>query len=62
MAGKLEMVYVLETRPYNQGLRLTASELRHGNVPFKVITDSMAAWTMKKHNVDAILVVSSQSS
>ncbi|KAJ1355425.1 hypothetical protein KIN20_012822 [Parelaphostrongylus tenuis] len=59
-AGLVEMVYVLETRPYNQGLRLTATELLHAKVPFKVITDSMAAWTMKTHRVDAILVGADQ--
>ncbi|ETN84469.1 initiation factor, subunit 2 family protein [Necator americanus] len=54
------MVYALETRPYNQGVRLTATELRHSNVPFKIITDSMAAWTMKTHEVDAVLVGADQ--
>ncbi|CAD6186699.1 unnamed protein product [Caenorhabditis auriculariae] len=53
--GRLELVYALETRPYNQGIRLTASELLHGGVPFKVITDSMAAWVMKNERIDAVL-------
>ncbi|KAL6722516.1 hypothetical protein Aduo_017632 [Ancylostoma duodenale] len=59
-ANLVEMVYALETRPYFQGMRLTATELRHSNVPFKIITDSMAAWTMKKHKVDAVLVGADQ--
>ncbi|RCN51050.1 S-methyl-5-thioribose-1-phosphate isomerase [Ancylostoma caninum] len=59
-ANLVEMVYALETRPYYQGMRLTATELRHSNVPFKIITDSMAAWTMKKHKVDAVLVGADQ--
>ena len=70
--NRLELAYVLETRPYNQGIRLTATELIHGDVPFKVfsvvgpfllefsffqlITDSMAAWAMKNHQVDCVLV------
>ncbi|PAV57308.1 hypothetical protein WR25_20382 [Diploscapter pachys] len=53
---KLLQVFALETRPYNQGIRLTASELQHGEVPFKVITDSMAAYAMSKFAIDAILV------
>ncbi|CAI2354115.1 unnamed protein product [Caenorhabditis sp. 36 PRJEB53466] len=53
--NRLKLVYVLETRPYNQGVRLTATELLHGDVPFKLITDSMAAWTMKNHQVDCVL-------
>ncbi|VDM61935.1 unnamed protein product [Angiostrongylus costaricensis] len=56
----VEMVYVLETRPYNQGVRLTATEFLHAKVPFKVITDSMAAWAMKSHRIDAILVGADQ--
>ncbi|KAK6766699.1 hypothetical protein RB195_026154 [Necator americanus] len=59
-ANLVEMVYALETRPYNQGVRLTATELRHSKVPFKIITDSMAAWTMKTHEVDAVLVGADQ--
>lgn len=39
--NRLKMVYVLETRPYNQGVRLTATELLHGGVPFKVSVFSL---------------------
>lgn len=53
--GRLKMCYALETRPYNQGSRLTASELVHGGVPFKLITDSMAAAKMKSEKIDAVL-------
>ncbi|CAB02711.1 Methylthioribose-1-phosphate isomerase [Caenorhabditis elegans] len=53
--NRLKLVYVLETRPYNQGIRLTSIELLHGEVPFKLITDSMAAWAMKNHQVDCVL-------
>uniref|UniRef100_A0A914VEK5 Methylthioribose-1-phosphate isomerase n=1 Tax=Plectus sambesii TaxID=2011161 RepID=A0A914VEK5_9BILA len=54
--GKLEMVYFLETRPYNQGSRLTAFELLHDEIPATLICDSMAAWLMKSRHVDAIVV------
>lgn len=48
-------------RIFLKGLRVTATELFAANVPFKIITDSMAAWTMKTHRVDAILVGKSWS-
>ncbi|OJD18579.1 methylthioribose-1-phosphate isomerase [Emergomyces pasteurianus Ep9510] len=41
--GSLERAYCTETRPYNQGSRLTAFELVHDNIPATLITDSMAA-------------------
>ncbi|CAJ0938152.1 unnamed protein product, partial [Mesorhabditis belari] len=59
-AGRVENVYALETRPYNQGARLTTTELKHNGVPFMLITDSMAAWTMKTTKIDAILVGADQ--
>uniref|UniRef100_A0AC35TFL2 Methylthioribose-1-phosphate isomerase n=1 Tax=Rhabditophanes sp. KR3021 TaxID=114890 RepID=A0AC35TFL2_9BILA len=58
--GHLEMAYALETRPYNQGSRLTAFELIEDSIPFTLITDSMAAWTMKTKKIDAILVGADQ--
>lgn len=39
----LQHAYCTETRPYNQGSRLTAFELVHDNLPATLITDSMAA-------------------
>ncbi|EEH02644.1 conserved hypothetical protein [Histoplasma capsulatum G186AR] len=41
--GSLERAYCTETRPYNQGSRLTAFELVHDNIPATLITDNMAA-------------------
>lgn len=38
----LERAYCTETRPYNQGSRLTAYELVHDNIPATLIADSMA--------------------
>lgn len=44
--GLLSHAYCTETRPYNQGSRLTAYELAHDKIPFTLITDSMAASLM----------------
>lgn len=54
----LHHVYCTETRPYNQGSRLTAFELVHDGMPATLITDSMAAalLAMAKTNVNAIVV------
>lgn len=53
--GKIRMVYADETRPLLQGARLTAFELSEAGIPVTVITDSMAAWTMKRMDVDAVI-------
>jgi len=42
-AGSLKHAFCTETRPYNQGSRLTAFELIHDKIPATLITDSMAA-------------------
>ena len=39
----LNRAYYTETRPYNQGSRLTGYELIHDDIPATLITDSMAA-------------------
>lgn len=56
--GILDHAYCLETRPYNQGSRLTAYELVHDNIPATLITDSMAASLLSREgsNVAAIIV------
>lgn len=41
--GLLKHAFCTETRPYNQGSRLTAFELVHEGIPSTLITDSMAA-------------------
>lgn len=53
---RLEAVLVLETRPYNQGSRLTAYELTQSQLPFYLLADSAAAYAMKTYRIDAILV------
>jgi methylthioribose-1-phosphate isomerase len=54
--GKIERVWVDETRPVLQGSRLTAWELRVAGIPSTLITDSMAAAVMKAGEVDAVIV------
>ncbi len=54
--GRLDMVYMDETRPLLQGARITAYELYHDAIPCTLITDSMAGWLMKKGRVDAVIV------
>ncbi|MBN2572224.1 MAG: S-methyl-5-thioribose-1-phosphate isomerase [Ignavibacteriales bacterium] len=53
--GFVKMVYVDETRPLLQGSRLTAFELEKLNIPFKIITDSTAAFLMKNNDVDLVI-------
>lgn len=55
-AGQLMHAYCTETRPYNQGARLTAYELVHDNLPSTLICDSAAAALMASGNVDAVVV------
>ena len=52
----LSGVYCTETRPYNQGARLTAYELVYDNIPSTLICDSMAAVLMKEKGIDAVIV------
>ena len=55
-AGKRIAVIADETRPFLQGLRLTAWELQQDNIPVTVITDNMAGHVMKSGNVNAVVV------
>jgi S-methyl-5-thioribose-1-phosphate isomerase len=54
--GRLEQVYALETRPYNQGARLTAFEIVSDDLPGTLITDSMAAALMATKGIDCVVV------
>ena len=49
-------MWVDETRPLNQGSRLTAWELERAGIPFKVVTDSSAGLLMARGLVDRIVV------
>lgn len=55
-AGAIERVYCTETRPYNQGARLTAFELVFDKIPSMLVTDSMCAALMRVKGVDAVVV------
>ena len=55
-AGKRVAVIADETRPFLQGLRLTAWELAKDNIPVTVITDGMAGHVMKGGKVDCVVV------
>ena len=48
-------VWSCETRPRQQGLRLTAYELLHDNIPFHSIADGMAASLMRAGKVDCVI-------
>ncbi|KAK5817258.1 methylthioribose-1-phosphate isomerase-like isoform X1 [Gossypium arboreum] len=54
--GVLERAYCTETRPFNQGSRLTAFELVHDKIPATLIADSAAAALMKESRVSAVIV------
>ena len=54
--GRLEHVYCTETRPYNQGARLTAYELVHDKIPSTLICDSMGALLMQRRKTSAVVV------
>ena len=55
-SGKQFEVYVNETRPFLQGARLTAWELKKEKIPATLITDNMAGYLMQKGKVDAVVV------
>lgn len=52
--GRLKRVYCTETRPYNQGSRLTAYEAVAEGIPATLITDSMAALTMREMSITGV--------
>ena len=54
--GQLAHAFATETRPYNQGARLTAFELVYEKIPSTLITDSMAAFLMSQKGIDGVVV------
>eukprot|EP00958_Prasinococcus_capsulatus_P025168 scaffold4126_cov383-Prasinococcus_capsulatus_cf.AAC.11 len=52
----LHHAYCTETRPYNQGSRLTAYELVYEKLPATLIVDSAVSYLMAKGEVDAVVV------
>ena len=55
-SGQQFEVLVNETRPFLQGARLTAWELKKEKIPATLITDNMAGYMMHQGKVDAVLV------
>lgn len=54
--GKNLKVHICETRPLLQGARLNTWELKKTKTPFTLITDNMAARTMKNNKIDGVFV------
>jgi S-methyl-5-thioribose-1-phosphate isomerase len=54
--GRLGQVYALETRPWNQGARLTVFECVHEKMPVTLIVDSAASFLMARQSIDAVIV------
>jgi methylthioribose-1-phosphate isomerase len=55
-SGKLISVIATETRPFLQGARLTAWELKKDRIPVTLITDSMVGHCMKRGLIGAVVV------
>ncbi len=54
--GKNISVIANETRPLQQGARLTMWELQQHGIPATLVCDGAAGWTMLKKNVSAVIV------
>lgn len=52
----LDRVFCTETRPYNQGSRLTAYELVSDKIPATLVADSMVSMLMKTKGIHAVIV------
>ena len=55
-AGKRIQVIACETRPFLQGARLTAWELKKDRIPVTLITDNMAGHLMARGRIGCIIV------
>ena len=55
-AGKRIVVVTTETRPFLQGARLTAWELKKDRIPVTLITDNMAGHVMQSDTVSCVVV------
>ncbi len=54
--GKKVFVYVDETRPRNQGAKLTAWELKNEEIPHLILPDNAGAYLMSQGKVDMMIV------
>ena len=55
-SGKRIRVIVDETRPFLQGARLTAWELRQDDIPVTLIADGAAGFLLSRREIDAVIV------
>ena len=55
-AGKVQQVWVDETRPLLQGARLTAWELGRLGIPYQLVTDSSVGSLMSRSLVDRVVL------
>jgi methylthioribose-1-phosphate isomerase len=55
-AGKKIRVLADETRPYLQGMRLTAWELQRDGIPVEIVPDVAAAHLLKSRAIDLVIV------
>lgn len=53
--GIKQEIYVLETRPFLQGARLTSWELTKDKISTTILCDGMAGWAMKNLSIDAVI-------
>jgi methylthioribose-1-phosphate isomerase len=55
-AGNAISVFADETRPFLQGARLTAWELKRDGIPVTLLTDGMAGWLMARGEIACVVV------
>ncbi len=55
LEGLIEKVYVSETRPLLQGLRLTCFELEKEEIPYQAIADSSAGFLFQRQMIDFVI-------
>jgi hypothetical protein len=55
-AALLDTLFCTETRPYNQGARLTAYECIVDSIPYCLVSDSMVAALMASRRIHAVVV------
>ncbi len=55
-SGNPISVFADETRPFFQGARLTAWELKRDGIPVTVLTDGMAGWLMARGEIACVVV------
>lgn len=51
----LNHVFVLETRPFLQGSRLTAYELTHSNIDYSIITEGSLSYIFENNEIDFVI-------